>query len=53
MPPLLWQSALQAEHDPGSKNKEAWNAGRKPGAKRALKPKEVWAIRFWLDHKGS
>ena len=26
--------------------------GRKPGAKRALKPKEVWAIRFWLDHKG-
>ena len=42
----------QAEHDPGAKGKKAWNAGRKPGAKRALKPKEVWAIRFWLDHKG-
>ena len=42
----------QAEHDPGAKGRKAWNAGRKPGAKRALKPKEVWAIRFWLDHKG-
>ena len=42
----------QAEHDPGAKDKKAWNAGRKPGAKRALEPKEVWAIRFWLDHKG-
>ena len=27
----------------------AWNAGRKLGAKRALKPKEIWAIRFMLD----
>lgn len=26
----------------------AWNAGRKVGAKRALKQKEVWAIRYWL-----
>ena len=42
----------QAEHDPGAIGKKAWNAGRKLGAKRALKPKEVWAIRFWLDHKG-
>ena len=22
------------------------------GAKRALKPQQVWAIRFWLDQKG-
>ncbi len=29
----------------------AWNAGRKLGAKRALKPQQVWAIRFWLDSK--
>ena len=21
------------------------------GAKRALKPQQVWAIRFWLDHQ--
>ena len=27
----------------------AWSAGRKLGAKRALKPKEIWAIRFMLD----
>ncbi|CAA7627288.1 tyrosine-type recombinase/integrase [Magnetospirillum sp. SS-4] len=35
-----------SEYDPGAK---AWNAGRKIGAKRALKPQQVWAIRFWLD----
>jgi len=27
----------------------AWNAGRNLGAKRPLKPKEIWAIRFMLD----
>jgi len=30
----------------------AWNVGRKIGPKRALKQKEVWAIRFWLDQEG-
>jgi integrase len=30
----------------------AWNAGRKVGPKRALKQKEVWAIRFWLEQEG-
>ena len=29
----------------------AWNAGRKVGPKRALKQKEVWAIRFWLEQE--
>ena len=29
----------------------AWNAGRKLGAKRPLKPKEIWAIRFMLDQE--
>jgi integrase len=28
-----------------------WNAGRKLGTKRALKPQQVWAIRFWLDRE--
>lgn len=28
----------------------AWNAGRKLGAKRPLKPKEIWAVRFMLDN---
>ena len=27
----------------------AWNTGRKLGAKRPLKPKEIWAVRFMLD----
>src|ERR1700685_1971411 len=40
-----------SEHDPAIKNRRPWNAGRKLGAKRALKPKQVWAIRFWLDHE--
>ena len=38
-----------SEYDPGAKDQRAWNAGRKIGAKRALKPQQVWAIRFWLD----
>ncbi|MGZ2412292.1 integrase [Sphingomonas sp. F9_3S_D5_B_2] len=29
----------------------AWNAGKKMGAKRPLKPKEIWAIRFMLDQE--
>ena len=41
----------QSKHDPGAKGKPAWNAGRKLGAKRALKPQQIWAIRFWLDSK--
>ena len=38
-------------YDPVIKGRQAWNAGRKLGAKRALKPQQVWAIRFWLDRK--
>ena len=30
-------------------DRRAWNAGIKVGAKRPLKPKQVWAIRFFLD----
>src|SRR5947209_15977159 len=29
----------------------AWNAGKKLGAKRPLKPKEIWEIRFMLDRQ--
>ena len=29
----------------------AWNAGRSIGPKRALKPQQVWEIRFHLEHK--
>ena len=38
----------KSEFDPAG-NRPAWNAGRKVGAKRALKPRQVWAIRFFLD----
>ncbi|KNY24317.1 tyrosine-type recombinase/integrase [Methylobacterium sp. ARG-1] len=38
-------------HDPATKGRPAWNAGRKLAAKRALKPQQVWAIRFWLDRE--
>lgn len=38
-----------SEYDPGTKDKRPWNMGRKIGPKRALKPQQVWAIRFWLD----
>ena len=30
-------------------DRPAWNVGRKLGAKRPLKPKEIWAIRIMLD----
>lgn len=29
-----------------------WKEGRIVGAKKALKPREVWAIRFTLQHRG-
>jgi len=41
-----------SEYDPGVKDRRPWNAGRIIGAKRPLKPQQVWAIRFWLDREG-
>ena len=41
-----------SDYDPGVKGRKPWNAGRKIGCKRALKPQQVWAIRFWLDQDG-
>lgn len=38
-----------SEFDPGASDRQAWNAGRKVGAKRPLKPKHIWGIRFFLD----
>lgn len=29
--------------------RQVWNAGRTVGAKRALKPKQIWEIRFFLN----
>jgi hypothetical protein len=41
-----------SEYDPAAKDRRPWNVGRMVGAKRALKPQQVWAIRFWLDREG-
>jgi integrase len=38
--------------DPAAANRRPWNAGRLLGSKRALKPQQVWAIRFMLDREG-
>ncbi len=40
-----------SQYDPASKARRAWNVGRMVGAMRALKPQQVWAIRFWLDRE--
>lgn len=34
---------------PAPANRQAWNAGRMIGTKRALKPKQIWEIRFFLN----
>lgn len=39
----------QHEHERSSGT--AWNAGRTIGPKRALKPQQVWEIRFHLEHE--
>jgi site-specific recombinase XerC len=41
-----------SQYDPAVQDRQAWNAGRKVGAKRALKPRQIWAIRFFLDREG-
>ncbi|MET4898906.1 tyrosine-type recombinase/integrase [Sphingomonadaceae bacterium jetA1] len=34
-----------------SPRRPVWNAGRTVGAKRALKPKRIWEIRFYLNQR--
>jgi site-specific recombinase XerC len=41
-----------SHYDPAIQERQAWNAGRKVGAKRALKLRQIWAIRFFLDRCG-
>ena len=42
----------RSEYDPVEQERRAWNMGRKVGAKRALKPRHIWAVRFFLDREG-
>jgi len=38
--------------DPAVHERRPWNAGQKVGPKRPLRPRDIWAIRFYLDeHK--
>ena len=39
------------QHHHHQSSGSAWNAGRSIGPKRALKPQEVWEIRFHLEHE--
>lgn len=32
--------------------RQVWSAGRTVGAKGALKPKQIWEIRFYLNQRG-
>jgi site-specific recombinase XerC len=41
----------RSEFDPVIDAKPAWNAGKQVGAKRALKPRQIWQIRFFLDRE--
>jgi len=38
-------------YDLTSSDRRAWNAGKKVGTKRPLKPRQIWAIRFFLDRE--
>ena len=41
-----------SRYDPLAKGRPAWNAGKQVGAKRVLKVKQIWLIRFFLDSEG-
>ncbi|WP_245466945.1 MULTISPECIES: integrase [unclassified Mesorhizobium] len=40
-----------SQYDPTAHGRRAWNAGKKVGTKRPLKPRQIWAIRFFLDRE--
>ncbi|WEX11827.1 tyrosine-type recombinase/integrase [Chelativorans sp. AA-79] len=37
--------------DNASRERAAWNAGKKVGTKRPLTQKQIWAVRFFLDRE--
>ena len=40
-----------SQTEPTAAKRYVWNAGRTVGAKRALKPKQIWEIRFYLNQR--
>lgn len=41
-----------SKYDPAMQSRPAWNAGKTVGTKRPLTQKQIWAVRFFLDHEG-
>lgn len=41
-----------SHYDPAATGRPAWNAGKQVGAKRALKIRQIWSIRYFLDREG-
>ena len=39
-------------YEPAYDSRRPWNLGKMVGAKKPLKPKDVWAIRVFLEHEG-
>lgn len=39
------------ETEPTANKHQVWNAGKTVGAKRVLKPKQIWEIRFYLNQR--
>jgi integrase len=47
-----WRMIMETpETDVNATKRPAWNVGRSVGAKRALKPKQIWEIRFLLNER--
>lgn len=40
------------QYEPVFPARRRWNDGRRIGVKKPLKPMDVWAIRFFLEHEG-
>lgn len=40
-----------SQYYPAASVRPAWNAGKQVGAKRALKIRPIWSIRFFLDRE--
>jgi integrase len=41
-----------SKYDPAMQSRPAWNAGKTVGTKRPLTQKQIWAVRFFLEHTG-
>jgi integrase len=47
-----WRTIMQTpENETTTTKLHVWNAGRTVGAKRALNPKQIWQIRFYLNER--